>query len=111
MLWKTSRYRQGVYHHGYGIASLVPRSAESRGFDVYPLAAGAVFRGEDPATSDPCQGMGVEANEITGYELRGEATAEVELRFTERVVNCKSREETLRVKRFRPRAGMFEPVP
>jgi hypothetical protein len=111
MLWKTYRYARGVYSHGYGIASLVPKSVESRGFDVYALTSGAIFRGEDPSTADPCQDLGDEATEITGYELLGESTAEVELRFTERVVNCKTQEETPRLKRYRPRNGKFELLP
>jgi hypothetical protein len=111
MLWKTYRYRQGVYNHGYGIASLVPKSVETRGFDVYALAGGVIFRGEDPSSSDPCQEQGDEATEITSYELLGEGTADVELRFTERIVNCKTKEEALRSKRYRPRNGKFELVP
>lgn len=111
MLWKTFRYRQGVYSHTYGIASLVPKSVELRGFAVYTLAGGVIFRGEDPTTSDPCQELGDEATEITGYELLGEGTADVELRFTERVVNCKTREETARLNRYRPQNGKFEFVP
>lgn len=111
MLWRTYRYRLGVYSHAFGIVSLVPRSIEPRGFGVYTLVSGRIFHGEQSSTSDPCQDLGDEVNEIMGYELAGEGTADVELRFNERIVNCKTREETVSVRRYRPRNGVFELVP
>jgi hypothetical protein len=111
LLWKTHRYRRGVYQHGYGIASRVPTSVESRGFDVYPLAGGSIFRGEDPPTANPCQDLGDKVNEIIGYELKGEGTDAVELSFTERFIDCGTKEEVLRQRRYRQRNGVFELAP
>lgn len=112
LLWKTHQYHRGVHDHGYGIVSLVPKSADHpRGFAIYALVGGTLFKGEDSPLSDPCQDLGDEVNDITGYELSGEGTSDVELRFTERVVDCKTRKEKLWVNRFRPQGGKFELVP
>jgi hypothetical protein len=111
MLWFTSRISQGYYSDGYGIFSLVPRSMQPRGFDIYALAGGRFFHGEDPSSSDPCRDSSSEVNEITGYQLFGEGTQNVELVFTEKVINCVSKEQTLRERRYRPKNGKFELLP
>ena len=108
--WYDWQMKRGVFGDGYGIFSLVPKSIDPRGFDIYGLAGGVIFHGEDPATADPCRDVGDEATEITGYELLGEGTGDVELRFTQRRIDCKTREESQRVLRFRPRNGKFERV-
>jgi hypothetical protein len=111
MLWHTWQMKRGIYSDGYGIFSLVPRSIDPRGFAVYTLPGGMIFQGEDPANSDPCRDLGDEATEITGYELRGEGTEEVELRFTQRRIDCKTRQETLGLLRYQPKNGKFERLP
>jgi hypothetical protein len=111
MLWHTWQMKRGVYRDGYGIFSLVPKSMDPRGFDIYALPGGVIFLGEDPSTADPCRDVGDEATEIMGYELLGEGTAEVELRFTKRRIDCKTRQETSGVLRYRPKNGKFEQVP
>jgi hypothetical protein len=55
--------------------------------------------------------LGDHVNEITGYELGGEGTADLELRFTSKSIDCSTRAETIRVQRFRPRNGRFEQLP
>lgn len=109
MLWFNSQMKHGVYVDGYGIFSLVPRSIDPRGFAVYPLAGSTVFRGEGDAP-DPCRDLGDHVSEVTGYELLGEGTAHIELRFTSKVTDCMTHAESIEVKSFRPRNGRFEPL-
>lgn len=110
LLWYNWQLRRGVFGDGYGIFSLVPKSIQPRGFDIYGLAGGQMFQGENPATADPCRDVGDEATEITGYELLGEGTADVELRFTQRRIDCKTREQSQHVLRYRPSNGKFQSV-
>jgi hypothetical protein len=110
MLWFTWQMKRGVYDDGYGIFSLVPKAVEPRGFDIYSLTGGSLFKGEGDG-ADPCYEIGRdEVSEITGYELLGEGTADVELRFTKKIIECATKKESLRMERFRPKDGKFELV-
>lgn len=111
MLWYTWQMKRGVMTDGYGIVSLVPKSQAARGFEIYALSGGYIFKGEDPSTADPCRDLSEDATEITGYELRGDGSEDVELRFNKRTIDCQTRQESLSALRYRPKTGRFELVP
>lgn len=111
LLWHSGGWTRGVYRDGFGIFSLVPKSIDPRGFAIYVLTGSEIFQGEDPSTADPCRDVGEEATEVTGYELSGEGTADLELRFKTRTIACKTKSESLELLRFRPKSGKFERVP